>query len=238
MVVRHGVEAGDDGSVLVIGIKDAAVEPTTARRSAVFRKMTDECDRRGAPRGGQRRGRHHRRARSWTHGRWCTSPSTPWTSSSCGPAPLSPVVVEDGKVLPEDGGQERAQALLRLWHQRDLRRRDRGRRRAPVPSRESVAWDPKEQKPTAASKAKSVRATQGTSTGAARRRGRQRHLHALPPGPRRRGGAPGLGRRPHGEEPHGAAPRADRGAGLRRHRAPRRDGGRGDQRRASTARRW
>lgn len=42
IVVRHGVEATDRGSVLVIGIKDACVKLAGVRRSAVFRGKTDD----------------------------------------------------------------------------------------------------------------------------------------------------------------------------------------------------
>ena len=41
VVVRHGVEAGPAGSVLVIGCKDAAVKLTGPRQSAVFEKKSD-----------------------------------------------------------------------------------------------------------------------------------------------------------------------------------------------------
>lgn len=43
VVVRQGVEAGPRGSVLVIGLKDAAFKLTCARRSAVFEKKTDDA---------------------------------------------------------------------------------------------------------------------------------------------------------------------------------------------------
>lgn len=41
VVVRHGVEAGSSGSILVIGIKDAAVKLTGSRQSALFTDMSD-----------------------------------------------------------------------------------------------------------------------------------------------------------------------------------------------------
>lgn len=40
-VVRHGVEAGESGSLLSIEMKDAAVKLTHTRRSVVFREQTD-----------------------------------------------------------------------------------------------------------------------------------------------------------------------------------------------------
>lgn len=43
VVVRQGVEAGPRGSILVIGLKDAAVKLTAARRSAVFAAKTDDA---------------------------------------------------------------------------------------------------------------------------------------------------------------------------------------------------
>ncbi|NUQ74168.1 MAG: type VI secretion system tip protein VgrG [Polyangiaceae bacterium] len=43
VVVRHGIEASHEGSVLVVGVKDAAVKLTGARRSAVYSKMTDDA---------------------------------------------------------------------------------------------------------------------------------------------------------------------------------------------------
>src|SRR5262245_23458730 len=42
IVVRHGVEVVQDSSLLVVGIKDAAVKLTKTRRSAVFQKKTDD----------------------------------------------------------------------------------------------------------------------------------------------------------------------------------------------------
>lgn len=41
VVVRHGIEVSDDGSYLIVGLKDAAVALTGARLSAVYRKKSD-----------------------------------------------------------------------------------------------------------------------------------------------------------------------------------------------------
>lgn len=43
LVVRHGLEATDRGSVLVIVVKDAAVKLAGARKSAFFEKKTDDA---------------------------------------------------------------------------------------------------------------------------------------------------------------------------------------------------
>lgn len=43
VVVRQRVAAGPSGSVLVIGLKDAAIKLTAARRSAVFENKTDDA---------------------------------------------------------------------------------------------------------------------------------------------------------------------------------------------------
>jgi len=43
LVVRHGLEASDRGSVLVIVVKDAAVKLTGARKSEFFEKKTDDA---------------------------------------------------------------------------------------------------------------------------------------------------------------------------------------------------
>ena len=40
-VVRHGIQAGDEGSILKVEIKDAAIKLTHPRHSAVFRDLTD-----------------------------------------------------------------------------------------------------------------------------------------------------------------------------------------------------
>jgi uncharacterized protein involved in type VI secretion and phage assembly len=42
VVVRHGVEASNQGSVLSLGLKDASVKLTGVRQSAVFRDKTDD----------------------------------------------------------------------------------------------------------------------------------------------------------------------------------------------------
>src|SRR5271168_4848958 len=41
IVVRHGIETSSDSSVLVVGLKDAAVKLTGARRTAVYRDKQD-----------------------------------------------------------------------------------------------------------------------------------------------------------------------------------------------------
>jgi len=43
LVVRHGLESSDRGSVLVIAVKDAAVKLSGARKSAFFEKLTDDA---------------------------------------------------------------------------------------------------------------------------------------------------------------------------------------------------
>lgn len=42
LVVRHGIEAGEDGSFLSVELKDAAVQLTQVRKSVVFRDQSDD----------------------------------------------------------------------------------------------------------------------------------------------------------------------------------------------------
>jgi Rhs element Vgr protein len=41
-VIRHGVEANDEGSLLTVELKDAAIKLTQARKSSVFRDQSDD----------------------------------------------------------------------------------------------------------------------------------------------------------------------------------------------------
>ncbi|WP_437664827.1 type VI secretion system tip protein VgrG [Sorangium sp. So ce1182] len=166
MVVRHGVEAGDDGSVLVIGIKDAAVKLTTARRSAVFRDMTDDAivkELLGAA--SVEVGTIDQTKPK--HAEMVQYHSTPWDFILLRAGALGLlVVVEDGKVSLRKTAIEGAPKhrfaygiteIFDIEIEADAEHQYR--------AVESVAWDPKEQKPTAVSKAKSVRATQGNLDG-------------------------------------------------------------------------
>ncbi|MGK3963625.1 type VI secretion system tip protein VgrG [Sorangium sp. So ce118] len=166
VVVRHGVEAGDDGSVLVIGIKDAAVKLTGARRSAVFRKMTDGAIVKELLRAASVEVGTIAETRP-EHAEMVQYNSTPWDFilSRAGALGLL-VVVEDGKVSLRKTAIEGAPKhrfaygiteIFDVEIEADAEHQYR--------AVESVAWDPKEQKPTAASKAKSVRAAQGNLDG-------------------------------------------------------------------------
>ncbi|WP_437963918.1 type VI secretion system tip protein VgrG [Sorangium sp. So ce260] len=166
VVVRHGVEAGDDGAVLVIGIKDAAVKLTGARRSAVFRKMTDGAIVKELLRAASVEVGTIAETRP-EHAEMVQYNSTPWDFilSRAGALGLL-VVVEDGKVslrkMAIEGAPKHrfAYGITEIFDveiEADAEHQYR--------AVESVAWDLKEQKPTAASSAKSVRATQGNLDG-------------------------------------------------------------------------
>jgi Rhs element Vgr protein len=166
VVVRHGVEAGDHGSVLVIGIKDAAVKLTGARRSAVFRKMTDgaivkELLRAASVEVGTIDDTKPE------HAEMVQYHATPWDFilSRAGALGLL-VVVEDGKVslrkteikgAPKHSFTYGTNEIFEVEIEADAEHQYR--------AVESVAWDPKKQQPTAASKAKSDLATPGNLDG-------------------------------------------------------------------------
>lgn len=166
VVVRHGVEAGDHGSVLVIGIKDAAVKLTGARRSAVFRKMTDgaivkELLRAASVEAGTIDDTKPE------HAEMVQYHATPWDFilSRAGALGLL-VVVEDGKVslrkteikgAPKHRFTYGTNEIFEVEIEADAEHQ--------YQTVESVAWDPKKQQPTAASKAKSDLATPGNLDG-------------------------------------------------------------------------
>lgn len=166
IVVRHGVEAGDDGSVLVIGIKDAAVKLTGARKSAVFRKMTDSAiikkliQAAGLEVGAVAESKPE-------HPEMVQYHATPWDFILSRADALGLlVVVDDGKISLADtklSGEPKHSFSYGISVIYDVEiEADAEHQYGAV---ESVAWDPKEQKLTPASKAKSVRATQGNLDG-------------------------------------------------------------------------
>ncbi|WP_437949012.1 type VI secretion system tip protein VgrG [Sorangium sp. So ce296] len=166
VVVRHGVEAGGDGSVLVIGLKDAAVRLTGARRSAVFRKMTDGAIAKQLIEAAELEVGTIAETRP-EHAEMVQYHATPWDFILARAGALGLlVVVEDGKIslrkMAIEGAPRHRFAygiteIFDLEIEADAEHQYR--------AVESVAWDVKEQKPTAASKAKSVRATQGNLDG-------------------------------------------------------------------------
>ncbi|WP_437575246.1 type VI secretion system tip protein VgrG [Sorangium sp. So ce887] len=166
MVVRHGVEAGDDGSVLVIGIKDAAVKLTTARRSAVFREMTDEAIVKELLEAASVEVGTIDEPKP-EHAEMVQYHSTPWDFILLRAGALGLlVVVEDGKVSLRKTAVKNApkhcfdygiSEIFDVEIEADAEHQYR--------AVESVAWDPKEQKPTDPLKAKSVRTTLGNLDG-------------------------------------------------------------------------
>ncbi|AUX33632.1 MULTISPECIES: type VI secretion system tip protein VgrG [Sorangium] len=166
VVVRHGVEAGDDGSVLVIGLKDAAVRLTGARRSAVFRKMTDGAIVKQLIEAAELEVGTIAETRP-EHAEMVQYHATPWDFilSRAGALGLL-VVVEDGKIslrkMEIEGAPKHCfsygiSEIFDVEIEADAEHQ--------YEAVESVAWDPKEQKPTPARKAKSAHATQGNLDG-------------------------------------------------------------------------
>ncbi|WP_437787393.1 type VI secretion system tip protein VgrG [Sorangium sp. So ce1097] len=166
VVVRHGVEVDDDGSVLVIGLKDAAVKLTGARRSAVFRKMTDGAIVKQLIEAAELEVGTIAETRP-EHAEMVQYHATPWDFilSRAGALGLL-VVVEDGKVslrktalsgAPKHCFSYGISEIFDVEIEADAEHQ--------YEAVESVAWDPKEQKPTPARKAKSAHATQGNLDG-------------------------------------------------------------------------
>ena len=166
VVVRHGVEADGGGSVLVIGIKDAAVKLTAARRSAVFRKMTDGAIVKELLQAAKLDVGTIAETKP-KHPEMVQYNATPWDFIlSRADATGLLVVVEDGKVSlrkTEISGEPKHRFSYGISEIFDVEiEADAEHQHEAV---ESVAWDPKEQKPTPARKAKGARATQGNLDG-------------------------------------------------------------------------
>ncbi len=166
LVVRHGVEASTEGSVLVIGLKDAAVKLTGVRKSAVFRDKSDDAIIEQLVKdAGLKTGKLEETKP--VHKEMVQYYCTAWDFIlSRADAHGMLVVVDDGKIslakmkLSGDPKHEFEYGLGEIY---DIEiQADAGTQYEAV---ESVAWSIKEGKPTAASKAKSVEASPGNLDG-------------------------------------------------------------------------
>lgn len=166
VVVRHGVEAGRSGSVLSILLKDVAVKLCGARRSAVFQNKTDDAIiKQLVTDAGLTAGTIA--ATVPEHPEMVQYHCTPWDFIlSRAEAQGLLVVVEDGtislpKIAPAAEAKHRFEwgmgGILDLEMEADAGGQYDGV--------ESVAWDPKEQKPTEAKQAQSVSLSPGNLDG-------------------------------------------------------------------------
>lgn len=166
LVVRQGVEVSRDGSVLVVGIKDAAVKLTASRKSAVFEKKTDDAIiKRLVEAAGLKAGKLA--ATAPEHLTMVQYHATSWDFIlSRADAQGLLVVVEDGKL-----------SLVEMTHRGSTEHRfelgideifdvemeaDGGDQYEGV---ESVAWNPREHRPTEPRKARDVTASPGNLDG-------------------------------------------------------------------------
>ncbi|APR88504.1 VgrG protein [Minicystis rosea] len=166
VVVRHGVEAGGDGSILVIGLKDAAVKLTSARQSAVFQNMTDGAIVEQLIKDASLDVDTIAETKP-EHPEMVQYNATPWDFILSRASALGLVaVVDDGKISLRKTaveGEAKHRFVYGISDIFDVEiEADAEHQYRAV---ESVAWDVKEQKPTEASKAKNVSATQGNLDG-------------------------------------------------------------------------
>lgn len=166
LVVRHGFEATGRGSVLVVGVKDAAVKLTGARKSAFFEKMTDDAIvKQMITDAGLTAG--DLAATRPEHPGMVQYNCTPWDFIlSRADAQGMVVVADDGKislVKLEVTGEAKHKIEYGMSEIYDVEvEADAGVQYEGV---EAVAWDPREQKRTDASKAASVTLSPGDLDG-------------------------------------------------------------------------
>lgn len=188
LVVRHGFEAGAHGSILVVVLKDAAVKLAGARRSAFFEKMTDDAiigqlvTDAGLTAGDLA-------ATSPEHPGMVQYNCTSWDFIlSRADAQGMVVVARDGEISLaklEIAGEAKHKLEYGMSEIYEVEiEADAGAQYEAV---EAVAWDPREQKRTDASKAASVTLSpgdlDGEKLGGAVGRGTATLCHAVPADP-------------------------------------------------------
>lgn len=166
LVVRQGVEVGRDGSILVVGLRDAAIKLAGARKSAVFReKSDDEIIKQLVGEAGLETGTLA--ATEPKHVEMVQYYCTPWDFIlSRADAQGMLVVVDDGKLSlakMELSGEAKHHFEYGITDILEFEiEADAASQYEDV---ESVAWDLKEQKPTTASKAASATLSPGSFDG-------------------------------------------------------------------------
>lgn len=166
LVVRQGFEATGHGSVLVVGVKDAAVKLTGARKSAFFEKMTDDAIiKQMITDAGLEAG--DVASTKPEHPGMVQYNCTPWDFIlSRADAQGMVVVADDGKISLaklEVTGEAKHKMEYGMSEIYDVEiEADAGVQYEGV---ETVAWDPKELKLTSASKAASVTLSPGDLDG-------------------------------------------------------------------------
>lgn len=167
LVVRHGFEAHGRGSVLVIGVKDAAVKLTGARMSAFFEKKTDDAIIRQLITGAGLEAGDLAATRP-EHPEMVQYHCTAWDFIlSRADAQGMLIVADDGKIsLVEMAVTGPAKHRFEYGISEILDLEIEADAGAQYEGVETVAWDPKQQKRTAASKAASITLSPGDLDGA------------------------------------------------------------------------
>lgn len=180
VVVRHGVEAGPHGSILVIGLKDEAVKLTGTRKSAVFRKMKDSAIfKQLIADGGLAAGSIADTTAE--HPEMVQYACTPWDFLLARADALGLLVaVEDGKISVariEVKGSPKHQFEYGMKDILELEiEADAGHQLGAV---QAAAWNPRELKPTPAKKGKAGRVAPGNLDGAKLGKALGKATHAL-----------------------------------------------------------
>nr|VFK08738.1 MAG: Rhs element Vgr protein [Candidatus Kentron sp. LPFa] len=166
LVVRHGVEANVGGSQLIVDLKDAAIKLALLRKSAVHREKTDDkIIKELIGKSGLAKGKIQ--ATQPAHPEIVQYYCTDW-DFMVSRAELHGllVVVNDGEISLQPmtvGGTEKHSFEFGIDEIHDFEvKADAAHQYAAV---QSTAWDHKNQKPTAAAKAKAFKLSQGNLEG-------------------------------------------------------------------------